>query len=509
MIPGAQEWATEGLLVRLQPDGTVEARLTVGGAVLAEVGDLAVSVDGAPLELGEPRVEVDADELEVTREAPGLRALVRHAFDQAWTLRVVLASTTSEELRLDRVRLGWRTAPGAVANALAAGAEAAYVAQPDDGEGPVLVGRLRSGAQPGVDADGLELGPLVLPPGHRWAAQWRWEVVSGADLVDPAGTLPRSPWLDTDEALVLPGGPDTAVVAPGLEVEQREHDVRIESLEPGPARVELRAARGTAAYALCWAPGLDDLVDVEVDALLEGPTSPTGTVRLPDAASGLLVQDGLRRHAVADPDAAAEALELLAGLLVDEPDAGGATDPFATALLAREADGAGGAGARAGLDAAREAVLATGRLVPGVALAGIAVALAEVRAARPGDVVVEHLAALLAGADVTEPGGLELAVLLGAGDDVVEPGLKRLGARLGAGLPGRPLQDVGLEALAHAATVLALVDDATGQRLRRAWGVSTSELARRTSAQVRSRLAGADRLAARRAAAWLVLAPSG
>ena len=510
MIPGAQEWRTEGLVVRHDTDGAVGARLTATGAALvARAGDLEVSTGGVVLDLGEPRVEVDADELEVVREAAGLRAVVRHSFDQAWTVRVVLASTATEELRLDRVRLGWRTAAGTVTSALAAGAEAAYVVQPDGGEGPVLVGRLRSGAQARVDVDGLELGPLVLPPGHRWAAQWRWEVVEGPSRVDPDGSLPRSPWLDLDEALVLPGGPDVAVVAPGLEVEQHEDAVRLEAFQPGPVTVELRSVRGTTAYALAWAPDLDELVDVEVEALLSGPTSPAGTVRLPDAASALLVQDGLRRHAVPGPDAAGEALELAAGLLLDGVEAGGTTDPLAVALLARDADGADGPAARAALDAARRAVLATVEPVRGTGMAGVAVALAEVRAGGSGDAVVAHLAALLRRVDTAEVAGLELAVLLGAGPRVVDPGLRRLGARLGAGLPGSPLPAHALEPLAHAATVLALVDEATGQRLRRTWGVSTAELARRAGAQVRARVREeADPGPARRATAWLVLGPT-
>ena len=507
MIPAAQEWFVGGLVLRLDADGTVDVRLSAGGsALVARAGDLAVETGGSALHLGPARVEVDVDEIEVTHEGAGLRTLVRHSFEQGWTLRVVLTSTAQEELRLDRVHLGVRSAEGTTMSALAAGAQAAYALQPAAGDGPVLVGRLRSGTQTTVDEDGLELGPLVLAPGHRWAAQWRWEVVSSARHVDPAGTLPRTPWLELNDVVVLPGGPDVAVVAPGLEVDQEDDAVRLEAFQPTTSTVELRSARGTSTYALTWVPSLDDLVDVEVEALLAGPTTPAGTARLPDAAAALLVQDALRRRAVPGPDAAAEALELAAGLLLDElgPDEPG--DPFTTALLAREADTDHGPGARATLDAARRAVLATREPVCGTGLAGVAVALAEVRSGAGGDAVVAHLAALRGRLVPADRAGLELAVLLGAGPEVVEPALRRLGARLGAGLPGRTLPEADLEELAHAATLLALVDEATGLRLQQVWGVTTSELARRASAEVRARTAAQDDpLAARRALAWLVL----
>ena len=275
MIPDAQEWTTGGLVLRLDADGWMDARLAGPPTpLLAQAGGLAVATAGGDLDLGAPEIGADADEVELTWEAAGLRAVLRHSFEPGWTVRVVLVSTSDVELRLTRVHLAWRAASGTAVCALAAGATAAYVVQPADGTGPLLVGRLRSGSQPGVDDAGLELGPLVLPPGHRWAAQWRFEVVGAARLADPAGTLPRTPWLDLDQVVALPAGPDVAVVADGLEVEQGEDGVRVAAYEPRSAAVELRGARGTTTYALSWAPDLDDLVEVEVEALLSGPTTP-------------------------------------------------------------------------------------------------------------------------------------------------------------------------------------------------------------------------------------------
>jgi hypothetical protein len=52
---------------------------------------------------------------------------------------------------------------------------------------------------------------------------------------------------------------------------------------------------------------------------------------------------------------------------------------------------------------------------------------------------------------------------------------------------------VAPDVLAHAATLLALVDEPTGQRLQGRWGVTASELARRSAAEVRACLVdGAD-----------------
>ncbi|MGI3781339.1 MAG: hypothetical protein ACRYG2_11250, partial [Janthinobacterium lividum] len=271
------------LVLRLQPRGTVTATSDAGSPPspwLVDVGGLVVTTSRGTVALGAPQVAVDVDELEVERSGGGLRTVVRHALEQTWTVRVVLVNESDVELALEQVRLGWSAAPGTVVTALAAGARAAYAVQPAHGDGPVLVGRLRSGAQHGVDETGLLLGPLVLAPHHRWVVQWRWEVVPDARRAATGRDLPRTTWLDLDQTVVLPSGPDEAVVAPGLAVEVEDDRVEVAAGEPGSYVLELRAARGTTAYPLTWAPDLDDLVDGRAEALLAGPTSPAGTARL-------------------------------------------------------------------------------------------------------------------------------------------------------------------------------------------------------------------------------------
>jgi len=502
-----------GLVLRLDGAGTVVTAASPGPAGvswLTGCGALTVTAgDGSPVVLGAAQVAVDVDEVEVERSGGGLRTVVRHSVEQAWTVRVVLANESAATLTLEQVRVGWGAAPGTVVTALAAGARATYAVQPATGEGPVLVGRLRSGAQHGVDADGLLLGPLVLPPHTRWAVQWRWEVVPDVPRAAAGTDLPRTTWFDLGQSVALPGGPDVAVVATGLVVELEDDRVEVAATEPGAYAVELRSARGTAAYAMTWAPDLDALVDADAQALLAGPTSPAGTVRLDGAAAGLVVQDALARRTVGSPDELSDALELVAGELVaalDEADPAATVDPLTLAFLAREADRSAGAGL---LDAAVSCLLATTTPEPGLGLAGVGLALARVRAGRGATELVAHLAGLQA-ASAAPDARLEIALLLRPRDAEADEGvlaaLRRLGAALGAGLPGRVVPGAEPERVAYASTLLALVDEPTGQRLRHRWGITASELARRTAAEARARVATRDDgPVGRRALAWLVL----
>lgn len=503
-----------GLVLRLDARGTI---VTASGpdpdgvSWLTGCGGLTVTAGDGPVPLGAAHVAVDVDEVEVERSGGGLRTVVRHSVEQAWTVRVVLANESATTLTLEQIRVGWRAAPGTVVTALAAGARATYGVQPASGDGPVLVGRLRSGAQQGVDDGGLLLGPLALAPHTRWAVQWRWEVVPDVGRAAARSDLPRTTWFDLGQSVVLPAGPDVAVVAPGLAVELEDDRVEVAAVEPGSYAVELRSARGTTAYELTWAPDLDALVDARAQALLAGPTSPAGTVRLDNAAAGLVVQDALARRTVGSPDELTDALELVAGELVaalDDADPGETVDPLTLAFLAREADRSAGAGL---LDAATSCLLGATSPAPGLGLAGVGLALARVRSGRGATELVAHLAALQAAAEVPD-GGLEIALLLrprdadADADEGVVAALRRLGAALGAGLPGRVVPGVEPERLAYAATLLALVDEPTGQRLRHRWGITASELARRAAAEARARLTTAeDGPAGRRALAWLVL----
>ena len=504
---------TPELVLGLDRRGTVvsaapAARLDASW--LTHVGSLDVTTPDGSLALGPPLAVVDTDEVEVTRSGGGLRSLVRHSVDATWDVRVVLANESDTELVLTQVRLGCRADPRSVVTALAANAVTAYAVQPGNGDGPVLVARLRSGAQAGVDENGFLLGPLVLAPGHRWSASWRFEVVADARRA-ATGDLPRTAWLDLDQTVVLAAGPDVAVVAPALAVEEDPggRSVEVGAGEPGTWGIELRGARGTTVYELSWAPDLDDVVDAATERVLGGPTTPAGTTRLPDPAAGLVVQDALGRRSVGATDDLADALELLGGTLVErvdpradpQPD----PDPFALAFLTREADRTDD---RTLLDAAARALVGVAVPGRGVGLTGLAMALSQVRSGGPAD-AARQLGALAVPHHVG-PGTLELALLLrprGApADETVLAGLRRLGAEHGAGLPGRVLPPLPLDEVAYASTLLGLVDEGTGQRLQAVWGCTAAELARRTAAQARARIAERpDDPVAWTALAWLVL----
>ncbi|MGI3786765.1 MAG: hypothetical protein ACRYG2_38965, partial [Janthinobacterium lividum] len=175
--------------------------------------------------------------------------------------------------------------------------------------------------------------------------------------------------------------------------------------------------------------------------------------------------------------------------------------------LARETDRTAD---RALLDLATRRFLGTTQPAPGLGLAGVGLALAHVRSGGAATEVVAHLAALLGAAGPEDRVGLELALLLRPRDAVTDEsttaGLRRLGAALGAGLPGRMVPAAGLEEVAYASALLGLVDEPTGQRLQLAWGITASELGRRTAAEARARSASDDvDPVGRRALAWLVL----
>ena len=297
-------------------------------------------------------------------------------------------------------------------------------------------------------------------------------------------------------------------MAPGLAVEVDDDRVEVAAWEPGAHEVELRSARGTTTLPLTWAPDLDELVDTAAAALLAGPTTPAGTPRLDGAAAGLVVQDALARRATGAPDELVDALELVAGTLVEELDEGdGPVDP----LDARVPHPGGRP------DGRREPARRGGSPVPGHdgrgprARAGRASASRwrgcgrAARRRRSWPTSAPSWPTRAPG----DTAGLELALLLRApgrvADEPVLAALRRLGARLGAGLPGRVVPPVGLAETAYASTVLGLVDEPTGHRLADVWGVPAAEVARRTAAEARARLAADGGVATRRALAWLVL----
>ena len=510
--------------LRLDPDGVVADLRSAARpdlSFLAAAGEPTVRVGGRLVPWGPAEVTRDLDELEVGRSSPvGLRVTVRHTFEPAWTVRLLLVNTGPEPLTLDGATLSWMPAAGCRAVALAAGADATYALQPADGQGPVLAGRLIGGVQAGVDPTGLALGPGRLGPGERRVVQWRWQLVGTPRQAARPGELPRTTWLDLDQTISLATTPDVAVVATGLAVQTDPDAVELSTGEPGSYRVELRSARGTTTLDLDWAPDLDTLVDRAAAEVLVAhrPRQPT----LPGGAAGIVVQEALVRRRFDDPDRVEDALDLLAGTLSEAA----APTPLDLAFLAREAERTGD---HFLLERAEAGVLAATGPVPGLGLAATRVLLGGVGAGRPADALVAHLAALArtvaapAAAGVPEvAAGLELLLLTGprpgtAGrggrSQAVSDALLRVGAELGAGLPGRRLADptggLPVDVLGHLSAVLSLVAEDTADELPGWWGTGPAEVARVAAAETRTRFVRAGAAgaagAADRALGWLVL----
>ena len=68
------------------------------------------------------------------------------------------------------------------------------------------------------------------------------------------------------------------------------------------------------------------------------------------------------------------------------------------------------------------------------------------------------------------------------------PGSTRVGDSLGAGLPGRPVRPLPVDQQAYLATVLGLLPEPLGSRMRPDWGCRPHDVARRAQAEVLARL---------------------
>ncbi len=482
--------------------------LSPSGALTAHVGD-------RPVAWAPARVLADVDELQVhTVSELGLEASLRHSFDDTgWGVRLLLVNSGPALLSLAEVTLTWRPAPGTVACGYAAGAEASYAVQPAGGDGPVLRGRLVSGTQLSVSGSGLGLGPRQWAPGERQVLQWRWEVTPGT--VGGTRPGPRSTWLDAGQSATFDTTADVAVVSPGLAQIAVAGGVELQAPRPGCYPVQLRSARGTTTWSLRWAPDLPALVTEAAATAMGAGRARSGAVRLVGPAAGIVLQHAQDLAAVENPDDVADALDLLAGQVSEQTrsDPWIGPDPLSLAFLVRQADRTAD---RSLADGAWAVLLGTTEPAPGLGLAAASIVVSAIRAGRSTHALTERLQQLASrpGADPATSGQVELALLLrrraaGPPDQQLLAGLRHLGATLGSGLPGDVVPPVAVDTLAYLGSVLSLLDDADEAVLASWWGFSGSELATRSTAQARARIAQpnpADDEATRlRALAWLVL----
>ncbi len=478
------------------------------------LGDLVVS--GRRLDWGAPRVTVDTDEVEVCREAPGFgHAVLRHSFAVGWTTRLVLANDSDRPWRAVRLRLRVTTADGCRVWALATGSAALLALVATDGRAPVLGARVTAGAVTGADADGLLLGPIDLGPGDRFATQLQWHWARNPRVFTErwVGANPRRTVFRPGEALALPDDPDTAVLveavsddaapaelteAPG----QREVVVR----GVGRYRVGLRSSRGSADLDVRWAPPPADLLRAAAEAVLAGPRTRAGVVRIDDVGAAVLVQHALAGPGFAAAAAAAEALDRFTARAdpAGAPRTSGATEPLLAVYLAGEHDRLGEPEL---LDRAVALLDATG-LRPGLGIAAVRVSVALLLAGRALGDALRPVIALAgeAAAGTVSPaahpglptaGGLEVATTelrlatlrLGPARPAdLQAAVIGLGRRLGAGLPGQPAPAADAAELAHLVAVLRLVPDELRGALCTDTGYSADELAERVALGLSDRL---------------------
>ena len=504
---------------------------------LCDAARVSSWLDGESVSWGEPSIQQDADEVQIDWHWENrLRLSVRHAFAAGWGMRMALFNLTGESQLLDAVDLSLRVPPSHIAWGLAAGCEAAFSVHPADGASPVLGGVLQVGSIVGFGPAGAKLGVVELPPYGRYVLSWQWDWYANPRAFGRGRHpgVPNSFFLITEQPARITAGPDTAVVAPGLNLLPEDGDtIELQATVPGVYRVEVRSATGVAGYSLSAADPPDVFLTGLAADLLGGPRTPAGVVRIEDAAAGLVVQQALTEGRLEQPEDAADALARLAGRITTQTRN---VDPLALAFLTGQAVAEGDVGL---LETVVTRLLACSSVAPGLGLAALRLRAASLVLGVSTRGAIERLRTMIEGLDAERDNRsaenrvpvvgrdlaeLELAIIVGSVDfrAKAEPDVHalvaRLGLRLGAGLKGSPVVGVALVELAHIAVVLDLLPERLGAAFGRRWLCSPAELGRRARTEVvnrcthqrpEPRAASTEAPdAIRRAAAWLALGQS-
>ena len=450
-----------------------------------------------PLDLVPNRRLVDADELELTLTDPsGTEITVRHMFVAGWQTRFVLANAGREPVALE---VGWpfELPLDIVGWAVADGAEGALFVQPDDGTGPLLLGRLRQGSIASVSGGRLRLPPLELPPGARYVLSWDWSW-----LPEPAEYVRRWPSVHPASAtvvrgsgVVLPVGPDVATVVPdGIEIDRDDELLQLTAAEARAAEIELRSARGVITLGLRWTQTAGELLGEAAAGELARPPGPRGVIGLPGLDAAVVVQYALGAELVEDPDGAGDALDQFTSRLDPERMAGDPGDSGIGAIyLCGEYERTGDPVL---LDLAADVVMRVARPEPGLGIAASRICAALLAAGRLPDRVLRRLLTLAAStptadtlASLTE---LRVVTQPTGPAEAAQPLLEAvlaLGTRLGSGLPGEPVDPPPVEILGQLLAILATLPDALAEPTRQAWGVPAADRAARLVPTLIDRLA--------------------
>lgn len=490
--PGVIDFDADGSLTRVEHDRRPGWPALTGG------GRPTAIVDGRAMEWAGPEVLADADEVEFGYLGGSIRVTVRHSFAVGWGVRVAVTNLGDEAVALDELGLTWTAADDAPVWVLAAGAVGTYVVPTPDSTGPVLLGTLDLGTVERIDADGFGFGPVALAPQGRFVVQWSWDWGRRSAARRARSQIPSTRRLEVDQVITIAADDDTAVLTPsGVAVEQRQGLTELSCWEPGVFTVELRSAGGGVHFELCAAEPLDGLVAATLEVLFrDAPLTSAGIVALPDVHAALVVQYGLIRGSVPDRDQAEESLDLFLARHLDLEIA----DPRLIIFAAREATRTGAADV---VDVATDWVAAHDTFVPGLGLALPEVLLAGmVTGARhvptpdrvaglPVDgAIATQIASVPALGAATELEQIQLAAT-DAGRRMAA--VVALGGWLGAGGKGDPLRPLDPAHEAYLTAVFRLVGEDLGEPLRRRWGVTAAEVARRREVGVRHALAAAGR----------------
>lgn len=256
--PALISWG--GLQIAVSPEGTLTSITLDGRPVLR---DVAVRF-AAPW--AHQRTELLLDEIEQhfileRDDAIQARAVVRHVFDDAWSIRAQVVNLTEVDLAVPAAWLDFT--PAWPARRWLAGAEGQISLDVAHPEGDLLTfTQLRGRSRLSEDRCWLtdlpmHLGPAGTPhAGYQvsWRADWlRDERVQAAAL--PGWWPERVVLLDPQEEVRLEL-PDAAIEAAGIHVLQDEQCTYLTAQE-GVHIAQVHARRGTTDVELAWA---DDLV---------------------------------------------------------------------------------------------------------------------------------------------------------------------------------------------------------------------------------------------------------
>ncbi|GAB3762962.1 hypothetical protein GCM10028864_54890 [Microlunatus parietis] len=500
--------------LRIDQTGRIVAATAGDHRYLSGGGVGEVIIGGRARQPELTRIAGDADEVDLELDAgDGLEISVRHTVAAGWGWRIRLANATQQELAVDQVRLDLAVGEQMIGHPIAAGAEAELVIRPGDGGGPILAGRLTTGAIAEITDAGLLTGPLRLPAGAGFVITWQWTWYADAArlLERRRGVVPWPTVRTVGEPIDLRSDPDAALIVP-------DDLIGVDGTLPGPAGqitelvadraarfpIEERSARGTVRFSLGWAPAAEWVIAERIQHFpAPAPAGPAGTT-----ADGILLHRALSAGTAADPDDAAELLELIVGALLDD---GPATGLDATLLCIEHHR----TGSRDLLEVAVDWLLRCDRIDPGLGFAVTQACLARVIRGQAIAPIIQH-AGTLAAAVPGRPdlpldgrGIAELELLAAIHRTLEQPSpafrarLRAAGPYLGSGevAPARP----ALAATDQAAliAVVRFAEEQAAAAVGRDWAAPPSVLAEAAAGILLDEVA---ETASTETLAWLALA---